>query len=115
MTDRELLELAKEGLPHYADSEPERLIFERLLTALPEIERLRAESFALAAGQCANVTGDDGGTPVCKEVLRLRAALIEARNSVESWAAYASPYFQEKHDLDGDLARLDAVIAARAT
>lgn len=42
----------------------------------------------------------------------LHAALVEARDSIESWAGYASEYFREKHDLAGELARLDAVIAA---
>jgi hypothetical protein len=39
-----------------------------------ENDRLRAECFKLAAGQCANVTGDDGGTPQCAEIAKLRAA-----------------------------------------
>lgn len=40
------------------------------------------------------------------------SALIEAREEVESWAAYATPYFQDKHDLAGVLARIDGQIAA---
>lgn len=40
------------------------------------------------------------------------SALIEAREEVESWAAYASPYFQDKHDLAGVLAKIDGQIAA---
>lgn len=39
-------------------------------------------------------------------------ALEEARELVESWGAYAPQYFQEKHDLAGDLVRLDAALAA---
>ena len=39
-------------------------------------------------------------------------ALEEARELVESWGAYASQYFQEKHDLAGDLIRLDAALAS---
>ena len=39
------------------------------------------------------------------------SALIEARDHVEDWAAYSSPYFQEKHDLAGVLAEIDAQIA----
>lgn len=39
---------------------------------------------------------------------RLRAALREAAESIESWGTYASPYFQEKHGLAGD------IVAARA-
>lgn len=42
------------------------------------------------------------------------SALIEAREEVESWAAYASPHFQDKHDLAGTLAKMDAQIAAAA-
>jgi hypothetical protein len=38
-------------------------------------------------------------------------ALKEARAMVVSWAAYADPYFQEKHDLAGDLSRIDAALA----
>ena len=41
----------------------------------------------------------------------LLAALKDAREMVDDWGAYASNYMQEKHDLDGDLDRLDAVIA----
>lgn len=40
------------------------------------------------------------------------SALIEAREGIEEWGAYASPYHQQKHDLAGALARIDAVIAA---
>ncbi len=38
--------------------------------------------------------------------------LKEAREMVEHWAGYASTYFTEKHDLAGDLAKLDAAIKA---
>ncbi|MGH9184910.1 MAG: hypothetical protein ACRD0U_03670 [Acidimicrobiales bacterium] len=41
----------------------------------------------------------------------LLAALKEAREDVEHWAGYASGYLREKWGLDGDLARMDAVIA----
>lgn len=39
-----------------------------------------------------------------------RAALDDAIECVESWAAYADAYFQQKHDLAGDLARLRAAL-----
>lgn len=39
-------------------------------------------------------------------------ALKEAREMVAAWGAYASNYFQEKHNLADDLKRLDDVIAA---
>ena len=40
----------------------------------------------------------------------LLAAMKDAREMVSDWAGYASPYFQEKHDIDGDLKKLDAAI-----
>jgi chromosome segregation ATPase len=41
--------------------------------------------------------------------------LREARDDVEAWAGYATDYFKEKHDLAGDLARIDALLSrARA-
>lgn len=39
-------------------------------------------------------------------------ALKEAREDIESWAGYASEYFQNKHDLAGTLTQYDAVLAA---
>ena len=41
----------------------------------------------------------------------LLAALKDARELVDDWGAYASNYMQEKHDLAGDLERLDAAIS----
>ena len=41
----------------------------------------------------------------------LLAALKDARELVDDWGAYAPAYMQEKHDLAGDLDRLDAAIA----
>lgn len=37
--------------------------------------------------------------------------LREARDMVECWSGYASPYFQDKHDLAGDFAKIDAILA----
>ena len=49
------------------------------------------------------------------ELIRQRDELLEvlkdAREMVSDWAGYASPYFQEKHDIDGDLKKLDDAIA----
>lgn len=42
------------------------------------------------------------------EVERLRVGLLDAIEEVESWAAYTSEYFRQKHSLDGTLARLRA-------
>jgi hypothetical protein len=41
---------------------------------------------------------------------RLREALREAKDRIVEWAGYASPYFREKHDLEGDLAHIDAAL-----
>jgi hypothetical protein len=41
----------------------------------------------------------------------LLAALKYARELVDDWGAYATAYMQEKHDLAGDLDRLDAAIS----
>jgi hypothetical protein len=41
----------------------------------------------------------------------LMEALKDAREMVSDWAGYASPYFQEKHDIDGDLKKLDDAIS----
>jgi len=46
--------------------------------------------------------------------IELVKALREARMMVAEWGEYASPYFQEKWDLAGDLAKLDSVIAEAA-
>lgn len=43
-------------------------------------------------------------------VTELEGALSEAIESIESWAAYASEYFQQKHDLAGDLAKFRATL-----
>jgi hypothetical protein len=57
-----------------------------------EIARLTDENFALAAGQCANATADDGGTPYCKEIAALRAERDELDAAVgmaEHWQTLA--------------------------
>jgi len=48
---------------------------------------------------------------VTKQRDELLEALKDAREMVSDWAGYASPYFQEKHDIDGDLKKLDDAIA----
>lgn len=40
----------------------------------------------------------------------LETALAEAITLIQDWGAYADDYFQEKHDLAGDVARLRAVL-----
>jgi hypothetical protein len=53
---------------------------------LAEVKRLQAENFALAAGQCASVTGDEGGTPICEEVQRLREELAASESRADMHA-----------------------------
>jgi len=47
-----------------------------------------------------------------RRIADLEAALADAIDCVHDWGAYAAEYFQEKHDLVGDLSRLRAVLAA---
>ena len=47
------------------------------------------------------------------EIEKLREALRLAVDAVEHWASYASPYFQEKHDLAGDLQELRAALGEK--
>ena len=44
---------------------------------------------------------------------RLREALREALDDVADWGSYASPYFQAKHDLQGDIDKYKAALAER--
>ena len=46
-----------------------------------------------------------------EEVRELVEALRDAIDEVENWGAYASEYFQEKHDLSGTVAKLRAILA----
>lgn len=40
----------------------------------------------------------------------LRAHLADAIDQIKDWGAYASEYFQKKHDLDGNVARFKAAL-----
>ena len=40
----------------------------------------------------------------------LRAGLADAIESLKSWGEYASPYFRDKWDLDGDIKRLQTLL-----
>jgi hypothetical protein len=42
--------------------------------------------------------------------IRLADDLQEARDAVEGWANYASDYFKQKHDLQGELDRIQRQI-----
>jgi len=47
------------------------------------------------------------------EIVRLRAGYAEAIEDICEWAAYASPYFQEKWDFAGCTAAHRAILANR--
>lgn len=72
-----------------------------------EIERLRAEREVIVAE--AMKYADKSGRLEAK-VGRLEETLQLARDLVEDWAGYAGEYFQKKHNLEGDLALLDAAL-----
>ena len=80
------------------------------------------------AEQMAEICDQLGGFAQCAAALRslaaerdalkaenekLRAALHLAIDAVEHWASYASPYFQEKHDLAKDLQELRAALGEK--
>lgn len=54
---------------------------------------------------------DDIESDLTKQRDELLVALKDARELVDDWGAYASNYMQEKHDLAGDIERLDSAIA----
>ncbi len=84
---------------------------ERIAELEAEVERLRDHGKKLQSLV-------DAGLDLCerkdKRIAELEAALREAKEMVESWGAYASPYFQAKHDLVGDIATIDKVLGGNA-
>ena len=80
------------------------------------VERLRrvAKELPQTSGNQAWLKPEDTTVwEAADEIEKLRAALRLAIDAVEHWASYASPYFQEKHDLAGDLQQLRAALGAR--
>ena len=75
------------------------LQFERTAAALAvELAEQRAENFALAAGQCANVVGDEGGTPQCRRIAELSAGLADACELLQGCiAAKCPPRYRSEH------------------
>lgn len=85
-------------------------------------DALLAAEAALAAerervGQLVRLLDQQMGTP-CEQIRyqqdidNLRAVTTEAIDEIESWGAYASEYFRDKHDLTGTVADLRARVAA---
>jgi hypothetical protein len=50
-------------------------------------------------------------TQLKEDKARLIEALQDCKADMECWAQYADDYFQEKHDLKGDIAKYDALLA----
>lgn len=69
----------------------------------------RIAALELSAQQCAHERDC-----AVERVAGLEKALREAIESIEDWAGYASEYFQEKHDLKGELARLNSALMERS-
>ena len=93
------------------------------IAALRQRDEARQNDYHAMAwlADCRFAVGDDGKRMLpefvehLKDLKRQRdellAALKDARELVEDWGAYAPKYMQEKHDLQGDLDKLDAAIA----
>ena len=47
------------------------------------------------------------------EIERLREALWEAADAIEFWGSYANEYFKDKHDFEGDVAKVRAALGER--
>ncbi|MFK3770812.1 ead/Ea22-like family protein [Pseudomonas putida] len=81
-----------------------------VLALLAEIERHEAWRTAFLAERDAQMRQRD---QLRAENDGLRKALLEASEEVATWGAYASEYFQEKHDLAGCVAKLHAAAMAK--
>ena len=81
-----------------------------VLELIVEVESLRAE---VKTERALSFRDQVAGLEQQRD--ELLAALKESRELVEDWGAYAPAYMQEKHDLEGDLSRLDAVISKMET
>ncbi|WP_336873617.1 hypothetical protein [Pseudomonas juntendi] len=81
-----------------------------VLTLLAEIERHEAWRTAFLAERDAQMCQRD---QLRAENDGLRKALLEASEEVATWGAYASEYFQEKHDLAGCVAKIHAAAMAK--
>jgi hypothetical protein len=75
-----------------------------------KITMTKADAVRLA--EVAQVASDEI-TRLRAENARLREALRLGIDAVEFWAAYATSYFQDKHDLAGDLQKLRVVLGEK--
>lgn len=79
-----------------------------VIVMLAEIERLNE----LLRGVGANRYWEGCWRDESAENARLRASLLAAADDIEAWGAYACAYFQEKHDLPGDIEKYRAIARA---
>lgn len=75
------------------------------------VERLRAPAYWISGSSEGHEGDNSAPLEAATEIERLRAALRAARVAVEDWASYASDFYREKWDLQGDLAHIDAALA----
>jgi hypothetical protein len=114
-------EYVNEELAHRFHDTHERLaesfhLESRKASAVPWDE-VPAENRALMVATVSEAMGPvlDSIADLRRQRDRLREALVEAREDVADWATYADVYFQEKHGLAADLARIDAALAPGET
>jgi len=62
---------------------------------------------ALRGGRTGDLL-DDAADAAADEIERLRAVLTDAAEDIEHWGGYASPYFQDKWNLQADIAKYRA-------
>lgn len=77
--------------------------------AADEIERLRTDFNELVSERDALTQ------KVCEAITQREQLRADAVETVQSWGAYVSEYFQEKHDLKGDIERLRGSGSTRTT
>lgn len=87
-----------------------------LIFAFAEIQTLRAEVERMEKQLASTLTELDGAAKVSRALAQkaaelqarvdaLDAGYTEAIEDISEWAAYASEYFQNKHDLEGCISR----------
>lgn len=86
----------------------------RVDKAAAELRRLHAENFALAAGQCMNVVGDEGGTPMCAKAQQLQAAHERDNVSFKQLLAQRDALMEALQDLCDTLGECGMTEKARA-
>lgn len=81
--------------------------------ATPDLaEQLIVHTMTCAVGptDCPTCTilkeAADEITALRAKVKALQEALVDASERVADWGAYAGKYFQEKHDLEGEVSRI---------